>query len=89
MVSNIEQDVKKFNPIFLVEKYFNFIEKSENTVAIPFSIVAKNLKYDCGNMYQQTIDKQQFFYCGAEEFVDYGVITNAQLLTCEGCPHFK
>lgn len=85
------EEVKKFDFIFNVSRYFTFIKKIEKTIAVPFYVTVKKLNLKCKHLYEgkELEGKIKTFYCNNEDYIEIYAATGNKLVSCENCPKVK
>jgi hypothetical protein len=90
LIKDLER-VERFKILFNIERYFNFIEKCNETVAVPFYISATKLNKDCIHMFVDKLkgENTEIFYCNEDEYITQYAATGAKLVSCNSCPFYK
>jgi hypothetical protein len=82
-------EAEKFKLVFLVNKFFENVNKMDEVIAVPFVVTAnvKNIHTDCDHLFEDVLkDKTQIFYCSESTYIENFVKTGAKLLKCTECP---
>jgi len=78
--------LEKFKPIFLIEKYFNLLEKANKVIVVPFIVAPRKLDYNCPHLFENKKSHNLFYYCNHDEWVSNYILKGSLLISCENCP---
>lgn len=85
------EESKKFNFIFNVNRYFQFLDKMNKTIAVPFYVTAKNLNFKCKHLYEgnKLEGGIKTFYCNQPDHIEQFAANGTKLVSCKDCPKLK
>lgn len=82
--------LERFKPLFLVDSFFQLINKRSKILGTPFAITAdpKNIDMGCQYIRQSKLTRHDgyAYYCVESDNVDEYACSGAKIITCKGCP---